>query len=292
MSGPLEGTVHTITDGPLYLGRDPANQVMIGDSAVSRKHCAISQVTQGIYEISDLDSHNGTFVNGIQVSRTPIQHGDLIRIGTSEFVFLIGEDDGSSPQSSGASKQTTSGTLTALFLDQRSGLPSDASGIGRMARDLSAFFKIANLVNSFHDVETLQRELLGLISEVIPAAQGAIVLQPNADEESNPPCTWSRDGDSKPEMVIREEWAQRAMWERCAIFATASSPSAPDEHVLCVPLVGVEKILGVIYLTSPATSPPLGEDHVYFLSSVTRIAAVSLENLLKLDSLQSENQRL
>ena len=66
-------------------------------------------------------------------------------------------------------KQTTSGTLTALFLDQRSGLPSNASGIGRMARDLSAFFKIANLVNSFHDVETLQRELLGLIFEVIPA---------------------------------------------------------------------------------------------------------------------------
>ena len=292
MSGPLEGTVHTITDGPLYLGRDPANQVMIGDSAVSREHCAISRVTQGIYEISDLDSHNGTFVNGIQVSRTPIQHGDLIRIGTSEFVFLIGEDDGSSPQSSGASKQTTSGTLTALFLDQRSGLPSDASGIGRMARDLSAFFKIANLVNSFHDVDALQRELLGLIFEVIPAAQGAIVLQPNADEEPNPPCTWNRDGEAKQEMVIREEWAQRAIWERCAVFTTASIAPAPAEHVLCVPLVAAENILGVIYLTSPATSPPFGEDHVYFLSSVSRIAAVSLENLLKLDSLRAENQQL
>ena len=292
MSGPMEGTVHTITDDPLSLGRDPANQVMIGDSAVSRKHCAISQVTQGIYEISDLDSHNGTFVNGIQVSRTPIQHGDRIRIGTSEFVFLIGEDDGSSPQSSGASKQTTSGTLTALFLDQRSGLPSDASGIGRMARDLSAFFKIANLVNSFHDVEALQRELLGLIFEVIPAAQGAIVLQPNADEEPNPPCTWNRDGEAKQKMVIREEWAQRAMWERCAVFTTASAAPAPAEHVLCVPLVGAENILGVIYLTSPATSPPFGEDHVYFLSSVSRIAAVSLENLLKLDSLRAENQQL
>ena len=196
---------------------------MIGDSAVSRKHCAISQVTQGIYEVSDLDSHNGTFVNGIQVSRTPIQHGDRIRIGTSEFVFLVGEDDGSSPQSLGASKQTTSGMLTALFLDQRSGLPSDASGIGRMARDLSAFFKIANLVNSFHDVEALQRELLGLIFEVIPATQGAIVLQPNANEELNPPCTWSRDGEAKQAMVIREEWAQRAMWERCAVFTTASA---------------------------------------------------------------------
>jgi transcriptional regulator with GAF, ATPase, and Fis domain len=292
MSEPLQGTVRAITDDPLCVGRDAANQIMIGDSAVSRKHCTVCQVSQGIFEISDLDSHNGTFVNGIQVSHTPLRHGDRIRIGSSEFVFLVSEGNDASPESSVASKQTTSGMLTALFLDQRSGLPSDSSGIGRMARDLSAFFKIANLVNSFQDVETLQRELLGLIFEVIPAAQGAIVLHPNANEELNPACMWSRDEDAKQEMVIRREWAQRAMWERCAVFTTASTLPAPAEHVLCVPLVVVENILGVIYLTSPAISPPFGEDHAYFLSSVSRIAAVSLENLLKLDSLRIENRRL
>lgn len=293
LSGPLEGMVRSFTDSPLSLGRDNTNQIMIGDRAVSRNHCTISHVSPDVYEISDLESHNGTFVNGIQISRAPVRHGDRIRVGTSEFVFLTGEDKGAADgQSSDLGTQTASGTLTTLFLDQRSGMPVDSSGIGRMARDLTAFFKVANLVNSYHDVGTLQFELLGLISEVIPAKQGAIVLQSNANEESNPPCTWSRDGEATPKMVIREEWAQRAMWERCAIVATASSASAPDEHVLCVPLVGVEKILGVIYLTSPATSPPFGEDHVYFLSSISRVAAVSLENLLKLDFLQVENQRL
>src|SRR5580700_1946403 len=112
MSGPLEGTVRAITDDPLSLGRDAANQVMIGDSSVSRKHCTISLVSAGVYEICDHDSHNGTFVNGIQVSRAPIQHGDRIRIGASEFVFLTGEDKGTNGggQSSGVGKQTTSGT--------------------------------------------------------------------------------------------------------------------------------------------------------------------------------------
>ena len=291
LSGPLEGTVRTLADGPLSLGRDTANQIMIGDSAVSRNHCTIAEISPDIYEISDLESHNGTFVNGIQISRTPIGHGDRIRVGTSEFVFLTGEDkDTGDGQPSGIGKQTTSGTLTALFLDQSSGLPANPSSMGRMARDLSAFFKVANLVNSFHDADTLQRELLGLISEVIPAKKGAIVLHSDASEEFNSRCTWSRDGES--EVVIQEEWVQRAMWERCAIAATAPSASAPNEHVLCVPLVGVENILGVIYLTSPATSSAFGEDHVYFLSSVSRIAAVSLENLLKLESLQAENQRL
>ena len=290
MSGPLEGRVWAITDDPLAVGRDAANQVTIGDSAVSRKHCTISQVSQGVYEISDLESHNGTLVNGIPVVRAPIQHGDKIRVGTSDFVFLTGEDSDANPLSSSVGTQTTSSTLTAVFLDQDSGLPSDASGIGRMARDLSAFFKIANLVNSFHDIEGLQRELLGLIFEVIPAAQGVIVLQPTNDVP-NPACMWSRDEDGK-EIVIREEWAQRAMWERCAVFTAASTVPTLAEHVLCAPLVGVENILGVIYLTSPATSPAFGEDHAYFLSSVSRIAAVSLENLLKLDSLRAENQRL
>jgi len=291
MSGPLAGTVRVMTDGPLSLGRDTDNEVMIGDSAVSRKHCTISPVFPDTYEVSDLESHNGTFVNGIQVTRRPIRHGDRIRIGTSEFLFLTGEDkeNDTDSQSSGTAPN---GTLTALFLDQRSGLPSNSSGIGRMARDLSAFFKIANLINSFHDADTLQHELLGLISEVIPAAQGAIVLQSNANEEPSPACTWSRDGDATQKIVIREEWAQRAMWERCAVFTSASTAPAPDEHVLCVPLVAVENILGVIYLTSPATSPPFGEDHAFFLSSVSRIAAVSLENLLKIESLRAENQRL
>jgi transcriptional regulator with GAF, ATPase, and Fis domain len=292
LSGPLEGTVRALTDGSLSLGRDTANQIMIGDRAVSRLHCTITHVSPDVYEISDLESHNGTFVNGIQITRTPIRHGDRIRVGSSEFAFLTGEDEDNDAgsQSSDAGKQTTGRVLTTLFLDQRSGLPSNASGIGRMARDLSAFFKIADLINSFHDVEGLQPKLLELIFEVIPAAQGAIVLQSSPNEEPSPPCTWRREGGAKPEMVIREEWAQRAMWERCAVFTAASTEL--DEHVLCVPLVGVENILGVIYLTSPATSPPFSEEHALFLSSVSRIAAVSLENLLKLDSLRAENQRL
>ena len=44
----------------------------------------------------------------------------------------------------------------------RSGLPTDDSWIGRMARDLTAFFKIANMINSTRDVQALQRELLEL----------------------------------------------------------------------------------------------------------------------------------
>jgi pSer/pThr/pTyr-binding forkhead associated (FHA) protein len=272
-SGYLKGTVWALENGPLFMGRDASNQVEVSDPAVSRKHCSLSTLSSGAFEIADLDSHNGTSVNGTKVSRRTIGHGDRIRIGSSEYVFLTGPDDAAMPS---GNTLTDTGLLT-VHLDV-SGLPSDASGVGRMARDLSAFFKIANVINSTRDVQALQRELLVLISEVIPAAEAAIVLQATRNDLPRPLCTWNRKGLTQTEMIIREEPVQQAIWERCAVFSAASGDAA-TEHVLCVPLVAVERILGVIYLSSPTTSAAFTEEHAYFLSSISRIAAVTLENL-------------
>ena len=90
--------VWTIADGPLFLGRDASNHAEVRDPAVSRRHCSVSEVSSGVFEIADLDSHNGTFVNGTKVNRKIVGHGDRIRIGSSEFVFLTGTDDASLTQ--------------------------------------------------------------------------------------------------------------------------------------------------------------------------------------------------
>lgn len=293
ISGLLKKTVWPVKDVPLILGRDTGNQVEVSDPAASRKHCSLGEVSSGVFEVVDLDSHNGTFVNETRVSRTAIQHGDLIRIGWSEFVFLTGPADEDALLASHIVSGVGSVELKTMSLD-RSGLPTDSLWIGRMARDLAAFFKIANFINGTRDTQALQRELLALICEVIPAAQGAVLLQPNANsnEESGPPCTWSRQGVAGPEMVIRQDLVQQATWERCAVITVAPAETASAEHVLCVPLVAIEKNLGVIYLSSPASAPCFGEDHAYFVTSVSRIAAITLENLTKIDSLRAENQRL
>jgi transcriptional regulator with GAF, ATPase, and Fis domain len=291
ISGFPKETVGVVKDRPLILGRDPSNQLQVGDPAVSRKHCSVSQVSADVFEVADLDSHNGTFVNGARVSRQTIQHGDRIRIGNSEFVFLTGPDEEIAPLSSRPGSHAMGSGLKTMSLD-RSGLPTDDSWVGRLARDLSAFFKIANMINSTRNVEALQRELLELICEVIPASRAAILLQQNASEEPSPPCTWKRKDSAPQDMLIRDELVQEAIWEHCAVFSEAAAETTSAEHVLCVPLVAVERILGVIYLSSPATSPAFGEDHAYFISAVSRIAAVTLENLSKLDSLKAENQRL
>ena len=93
ISGSLAGTVRELTDSQMSVGRDDANQVRLTDRTVSRKHCIIKQIADK-FELVDLDSLCGTFVNGKPVQRKLLDHGDTIRIGGSELVFLMHEGEG------------------------------------------------------------------------------------------------------------------------------------------------------------------------------------------------------
>jgi hypothetical protein len=72
-SGYLKGTAWPAKDGPLSLGRDACNQIVVSDAAVSRKHCAVREVASGVFEVADPDSHNETLLNGTKVSRKAIR---------------------------------------------------------------------------------------------------------------------------------------------------------------------------------------------------------------------------
>jgi Nif-specific regulatory protein len=244
------------------------------------------------YEVVDLDSHNGTFVNGIPVRRKVVEHGDTIRVGKSELVFLMHEGENASTSKMRLSDMASVPSLSTIRVEHPEAVPTFGVEVGRMARDLAALFRISNIINSIRDSILLQRELLRLIFEVIPAENGAVVLVADLDEEPRSICTWSRQPGAEQLIEIQRELVSRTIWERSAVVISAASGSSEMQNVLCLPLVAVEKTIGAIYLTSLRPAPPFREDHIYFLDSVSRIAAVTLENILALDALRSENLQL
>ena len=74
----------------LRIGRDPSNDLVVPDLSVSRVHAELRNIGGGRYEIADLDSHNGTFVNGRRVGRVAITEQDIIGIGRATF-RLVGD---------------------------------------------------------------------------------------------------------------------------------------------------------------------------------------------------------
>jgi pSer/pThr/pTyr-binding forkhead associated (FHA) protein len=73
--------------GRLTIGRSSKCDLSIDRPLLSRIHAVLS-ADQGGFSIRDLDSRNGTYVNGERIHRAPLRHHDTIRIGDCEMRFL------------------------------------------------------------------------------------------------------------------------------------------------------------------------------------------------------------
>lgn len=71
------------------LGRESRNDITIPDINVSRTHAEISLSPHGAWVITDLGSTNGTYVNGRAVASQPLNEGDHIAMGSTNFVFTL-----------------------------------------------------------------------------------------------------------------------------------------------------------------------------------------------------------
>ncbi|HEV3381815.1 MAG TPA: FHA domain-containing protein [Trebonia sp.] len=75
----------------MRIGRTADNDLAVDDLSVSRRHAELRMSRSGRYEIVDLGSHNGTFVNGEKVAQAEVSDNDIIAIGHSTFRLADGE---------------------------------------------------------------------------------------------------------------------------------------------------------------------------------------------------------
>ena len=72
------------------MGRAPRADFVVEAPLVSRLHCRVSVDEGGQFEMEDLDSTNGTWVNSRREKRAVLKEGDLLRVGRVEFVVERG----------------------------------------------------------------------------------------------------------------------------------------------------------------------------------------------------------
>lgn len=74
------------------IGRSSKNEISLKDRNTSRRHCNVLQVGDSWFAV-DCDSHNGTFVNGVRISKKELVNGDRISIGEVNIFFLSGKEN-------------------------------------------------------------------------------------------------------------------------------------------------------------------------------------------------------
>ncbi len=89
-NGSFAGARHELDSGDTLIGRNPTTDLTLLDEGISREHAVVLfDDAVGGYSIEDLQSTNGTKLNGKRVRSAPLAHGDTIEIGHTELRFLL-----------------------------------------------------------------------------------------------------------------------------------------------------------------------------------------------------------
>ena len=299
-AGPLADSIYFLNDAEIRIGRDPSNSLAISDLSLSRRHCVLSR-DRDTYKICDLDSRNGTFVNGGVVSEWRLNHGDQISVGESVFVFLDKEEN---PEvSAGAvgfddtiTQATTQIRPQDVLYLQPDRILKELPVTSRLGRNLNALLKISRVVHSISDLNQLQQQILELIFEVVPAERGAILMDSFGSEKFSTLFAHPAPARRQPVRVSRTITSQ-VMQQGVAILGADVPGSGGLSGVESLVTFQVrstvfQKVIGCIYLDTTSPSSRFDRDHLELVASIAGISAVALENARRLQWLEQENLRL
>jgi len=92
----ISGVTHELVDEAITIGRGPDNTIVVNDPSISTHHAQLL-LERDTYRLKDLDSTNGTRVNGKPVTETVLRFDDRIRFGAADARYESSEVGGSKP---------------------------------------------------------------------------------------------------------------------------------------------------------------------------------------------------
>jgi Nif-specific regulatory protein len=306
LAGPLKNSEFILSSEDLGIGRDPSNPVAVPDPSISRRHCVVMRDGERL-KVRDLDSRNGTFVNGLMVKESWLDHGDQISVGDSIIAVVCDEESSASLRTDvefedGMTHATARLRPQDVLYLQPERVLQELPSAPNLARNLSALLKISRVVHSIGDLDELQSRLLQLIFETVPAEHGAILLDSRGSGEFASVFARHRVSRSDEPVRISRTITAQVVDQGVAVLGSdipSSGTLSTLESIvalnirslMCVPLTVVDSVIGCIYLDT-TLAESFDEDHLQLLTAIAGISAIALANARRLQWLEQENVRL
>jgi sigma-B regulation protein RsbU (phosphoserine phosphatase) len=276
----------------ITIGRAGGVDFVLTSQHVSRRHAKLVASSNG-YELQDLESTYGTFVNGNRVSRHPLVHGDKIIFGKGdEFHYLV---DSSEPRQ----EIDTTRIVQKSFTDLGRVLPSEAS-------DLEKILCILNFQTEWNQVFTPENALYQILENAlrISGAERAFIMTRKADGYG---YSAGMDGERRrlqeAQFKASQSIVRDVVSKRREIFmvegiqgdfaAQASIVGMNLRAIACLPLLGIPTdgdttaILGILYLDSTKAMHSLSGLDQKILGKLAVEAGNVLERVEMMKSIES-----
>lgn len=303
-SGENQGKTYQLNQDEIIIGRDINCLIRIMDTRVSRNHCKIVK-TRKEFVLIDLNSKNGTLVNGKQIKSKRLNHSDIITIGHINFMF--------STKSKQKDKLLHKKHATVLIPKEWSSADSQvqirlptseihpptekpkvskkkAVGSHSDQDRLRIYYEIGQILSSLLDQNVLLDKIMESIFTVIPAERGFVMLSDDNQRQMKPVAVRSRKGiDQEHPMTISRKIVEMVMHDQVAVVSSdaAIDPrfKASDSVIaqgvrsaMCVPLLYKEKLIGLIHVDTFSQRNAFTEEDLKLLSGIANHAAIALEN--------------
>ena len=284
LSGPDMGQSFEVGSDPVYVGRSAHNTIKISDKAVSRRHLKILKRGHR-YFIKDLESENGTFISGREVSAgvdTEIDEGVPIVIGMS--VICLGE----------RCLENVRPVLDSMELSTKI---SEKSGVFQQHESMTTqkimelVYKVSDLMNERLSTDEILEKILEYIFDFLRNIdRGVILLIDEKTGEISKVSSKLRD-TSEDATVYCQDVVERVIKEgRGVVVPDVEAEEEDDlvdtvklskiESVMCVPVMSGSQIMGAIYVDSLKEPFGFRREDLSLFTDLGRRAALAVENAL------------
>lgn len=298
-----------MTEPTYVLGRDRECSLQIRDSEVSRRHAELRRADDG-YEVVDLGSSNGTFVNSLQVEGRPLRSGDRLQLGGTLMIYTA-------PVEGDVTSNAPINIMEAAVVDDAShiiySMPSDPADderetkwVERAQSHLQLMYRTAIEISHTQDIDELLVRILDLIFEWVEPDRGCVMLVDHQSEKLVPKARRDRDQSGEAETlsisrtildyvmennegVVTSNAGDDQRWE-----AGRSILAQGVREAICVPMQGRYGRVGAIYIDT--YTPPgdivvqqvgrkLSDEHLKFMIAIGHQAALAVEDTFYYSSL-------
>jgi len=293
IQGPDKGRHFELPDNePQQIGRSSESLPMT-DTTISRRHAELTP-DNGKWYLRDLDSNNGTYVNGKRITEPTLLHsGDQVRTGSTLWVFgRISNTVTTRPvRVLPPERMDTSVEHTVASNDDSvimaSPEPSEAA-----VTHLKIIYELTQLVGRVFDRQTLLERVMDLVFEHFEPDRGFILLRDHPDAKPEPvvvryrshPANKGEGRISVSRTIVRHVMdksegvlSSNAMTDRR--FAAGDSVKALGiRSAICVPIKFREHIFGVLYIDSKIANYTFTEDQLRLITAIGVQTGMALEN--------------
>jgi len=279
-------------DEPQLIGRS-SEALPITDATVSRRHAELTP-NDGTWYIRDLESANGTFVNGHRIGRdrTELSPGDQVRTGSTIFLFVVSHEDARAsrieligPETLDVTVEHTSSNSDSVIL----GAPDQMTA----AMDhLRVVYDVHALTSGALDRDELLERIMDLVFEEFRPDRGFILLGADPDGVLDPVVVRTRAARTTKDdgripvsrTIIRHTLAQGE-----GVLATNAmnddrfrgGDSVRDYGIrsaLCVPIIANQRTFGVIHIDSSLANFTFTDSQLRLLTAVAQHTGVTLQS--------------